>query len=250
MSENVSRQPIISQQSPWAKTLSEKMVAAQITPNQISQVAIGFAALALVTFALSGFALNGFLRGMLLLLGIIGCVGRVVCNVLDDMVANEGGLAESDSAFWNEAPDRLSDILIFFGVGIAADAPGLGLAAGAFAVGTAYIREFGRAEGFGSDHSGPMNKQYRMIAVIAGAVISILWSNAAMLLALIIVVLATIATIGIRCHTLMEKMQASQPSKIMKKVAADGDAADAGDDDGAEKDPEDDLMKRLKEMAG
>ncbi|NSX53965.1 CDP-alcohol phosphatidyltransferase family protein [Parasulfitobacter algicola] len=253
MTEDVSRRPIASRNTAWAKKLAEKLAAAQITPNQISQAAIGFAAFAGIAFALSGVASGGAVRVFLLIFGIIGVVGRLLCNLLDGMVADESGYGEADGAFWNEVPDRLSDIMILVGVGFSAGAPMLGWAAAAFAICTAYVREFGRAEGLGNDYSGPMAKPHRMAAVIAGAVVAIFWSNVAMLIALVIIVLATIGTIGSRAYTIIQTMEQTRPSSIVRKkkpVKTDGEGNTDEEEttEGDEEDPEDELMQRLKDM--
>ncbi|MBO9172535.1 CDP-alcohol phosphatidyltransferase family protein, partial [Rhizobium sp. 16-488-2a] len=59
-------------------------------------------------------------------------------------------------------------------------AAGLGWAAAAFAVLTAYVRELGRATGQPSDFSGPMAKQHRMATITGAAILSVfqpLWGG-------------------------------------------------------------------------
>ncbi len=73
-----------------------------------------------------------------------------------------------DGPFWNEAPDRVSDLLIFVGLGYGVDLPELGWAAAALAIGAAYVRELGRASTGENDFCGPMAKPHRM-ALITGA---------------------------------------------------------------------------------
>ncbi|MCB1493768.1 MAG: CDP-alcohol phosphatidyltransferase family protein, partial [Rhodobiaceae bacterium] len=103
---------------------------------------------------------------------------RLLCNLFDGMVAIEGGKQSPTGAFWNEAPDRLADILILAGMGLGAGNTVLGWAAAAFAVLTAYIRELGTSAGAAPDFSGPMAKPQRMatatIAAVAGIPIGIL----------------------------------------------------------------------------
>ncbi len=53
----------------------------------------------------------------------------------------------------------MSDILFLGAAGVAAGQPWLGAAAAAGAVLTAYVREFGRAEGLPADYRGPMGKR-------------------------------------------------------------------------------------------
>src|SRR5439155_1544730 len=79
---------------------------------------------------------------------------RLLCNLLDGMVAIEGGLQSKSGDVFNEVPDRVSDALILLGAGYAT-APALGLAwAGALgsaaallAVLTAYVRALGATVG-------------------------------------------------------------------------------------------------------
>lgn len=158
------RRPLKSRGTRWAARLTQALVDRRVTPNRISQASVGFAALACICFWAAIEAPVAFL-----ILGAACVQLRLLCNLLDGMVAVEGGMGTSEGAFWNEVPDRAADVLILGGFGIAAGWPALGLVAGALAVGTAYLREFGRAEGLGSDYSGPMAKQHRMAAVTLGA---------------------------------------------------------------------------------
>ena len=84
---------------------------------------------------------------------------RLLCNLFDGMVAIEGGLASKDGPFWNEFPDRVADILILVGAGLACGFVALGWAAACMAVLTAYVRELGRAVNVPADYRGPMAKQ-------------------------------------------------------------------------------------------
>lgn len=162
-----NRRPLKSRGSRWAEIAARRLAAGRVTPNRISVAAVGFAALGGAMLALSAGLAPGA-RAMALVLAALACQGRLVCNLLDGMVAVEGGKGAKDGPFWNEAPDRASDILLFAGAGVAAGAPALGWAAAGFAVLTAYLRELGRAEGLAPDFGGPMAKQHRM-AVLTGA---------------------------------------------------------------------------------
>lgn len=71
--------------------------------------------------------------------------GRLICNLLDGMVAVEGGLRSPVGAVFNDLPDRVSDSLILIGAGYGLAgfityAPQLGWAAALMAVMTAYVR--------------------------------------------------------------------------------------------------------------
>ena len=162
-----NRRPLRSRGSRWAQAAARRLAARRVTPNAISIAALGCAGLGGAMLALSALLPAGP-RALALLLAALACQARLVCNLLDGMVAVEGGKATKDGPFWNEAPDRASDILLFAGAGVAAGAGALGWAAAALSVLTAYLRELGRAEGLPPDFSGPMAKQHRM-AVLTGA---------------------------------------------------------------------------------
>ncbi len=88
---------------------------------------------------------------------------RLIANLLDGMVAVEGGKGGPTGDLWNEAPDRVSDAAIFLGAGYAAgSAPMLGLGAALVAVFVAYIRALGASVGAGQVFLGPMAKPHRM----------------------------------------------------------------------------------------
>ncbi|WP_248298176.1 CDP-alcohol phosphatidyltransferase family protein [Tabrizicola sp. YIM 78059] len=132
---------------------------------------------------------------------------RLICNLIDGMVAVEGGQGEKDGAFWNEAPDRLSDLLLLTGAGIAAGNPGLGALAAALAIATAYIREFGRAEGFPADFSGPLAKPQRMAVLTAGSVLAALYTaELTLTVTLWIIVIGTAVTVIRRSRTLIGRL--------------------------------------------
>ncbi|MBB3611247.1 CDP-alcohol phosphatidyltransferase family protein [Rhizobium sp. BK602] len=191
------RRPLASRNTRWAQALARRMTALSVMPNQISQASMVMAALAGGSFWLSGGG-DGGSRVLFLILAALFCQLRLLCNLLDGMVAVEGGKGEADGPFWNEFPDRVADILIFAGVGYGIAAPGLGWAAAAFAVLTAYVRELGRATGNPSDFGGPMAKQHRMATITAAALISILevlWNGGSWVLTIALWIIAVGAAV-------------------------------------------------------
>ncbi len=169
VTEDFSRRPIASRNTKWAAHVTRRLVEKGVAPNRISAGSVLAAALSGGAFALSAQVGPGWAAGLLLVLGAAFCQLRLLCNLFDGLVAVEGGMGTPDGAFWNEVPDRLSDLMILAGFGLAAGWPALGLLAGALAILTAYLREFGRASGLGSDFSGPGAKAHRMAAVTLGA---------------------------------------------------------------------------------
>jgi len=174
-----SRRPLASRDTSWARWLTARLARTAITPNQISMAGIGFAALAGGALWAAGSA-GGSARAALLLLAAAGCQLRLVCNLMDGLLAIEAGRRSPDGAFWNEAPDRLSDMLILVGLGLGLGQPALGWAAASMAILTAYLRELGRASGQPADFSGPMAKPQRMALVTAASLASVaepLWGG-------------------------------------------------------------------------
>jgi phosphatidylglycerophosphate synthase len=154
-----------SRQSAIMQGLASWMAARGVSPNVISIGSVVFAVIGAIAITMGGPV--GWV------LGAVCCQLRLGCNLLDGLVAVEGGKGTADGAFWNEVPDRVSDILFLGAAGMSTGEPWLGAAAAAGAVLTAYVREFGRAEGLPADYRGPMGKPQRMavltVALIAGA---------------------------------------------------------------------------------
>lgn len=104
--------------------------------------------------------------------------GRLLANLLDGMVAVEGGKAGPVGALWNEVPDRIADIAILIGAGFAAGSlPLLGFAAALSAVFVAYIRALGGNLGAGEIFLGPQSKPQRMALLTGCAFISAAFPN-------------------------------------------------------------------------
>jgi phosphatidylglycerophosphate synthase len=203
-----TRRPIAARQSAWAARLATRAVQRGIAPNRISQASVGFAALGFVCYALSPFG-PGLVKPLWLFLAVAAIGARLVCNLIDGMVAVEGGQGTKDGAFWNEAPDRAADLLLLLGAGIATGNTGLGGLAAALAIATAYIRELGRAEGFPPDFSGPLAKPQRMAVLAAGSVIAALYATEWTLgVTLWIIVAGTAITILLRSMRLVAAMKA------------------------------------------
>ncbi len=205
------RRPIASRNSKLAERVAKALAERGISPNQISQASMLFAAVAGLAFWLSG-TMSGLPFVLCLLIAALGCQFRLLCNLFDGMVAVEGGKGAPDGPFWNEAPDRVADAMIFVGLGFGAGAPALGWAAAAFAIGTAYVRELGSAQGVGTDFRGPMAKPQRMATVTVAAVLAIFlpvifgWS--VLSIALWIVVVGTAITVVRRSHAMIVALKA------------------------------------------
>ena len=88
MAQDENRRPLASRDSGWARTIARKLSTASVTPNQISQASMGFAALGLLCFW--AVAYTGTLgQSILLCLAALMVQMRLLCNLLDGMVAVE-----------------------------------------------------------------------------------------------------------------------------------------------------------------
>ena len=108
-------------------------------------------------------------------LAVIAIQLRLRCNLLDGMVAVEGGRSTPSVSVYNELPDRVADALIFVGAGASIGGVGwggtLGWAVALLAVLTAYVRVLGASLGAGHHFVGPMAKQQRMALLTAACAI-------------------------------------------------------------------------------
>jgi phosphatidylglycerophosphate synthase len=165
-----NRRPLKSRDTGWARRLAAALAKAGVQPNLISATSIAFAVLGGAMLAVSGI-LPDWARPVALIAAAACIQGRLLCNLLDGMVAIEHGQGSPAGPIWNELPDRIADLMFFVGAGYAADGlgwtvgPALGWLAGSLAILTAYVRELGRGLGFPADFSGPMAKQQRMAAL-------------------------------------------------------------------------------------
>jgi phosphatidylglycerophosphate synthase len=216
MADLENRRPLASRQTGWAAAVTRLLAATSITPNQISIASIFFSALAGAAFWAAGTAEDAAPRAVLLILAAAFCQARLLCNLFDGMVAVEAGKSAPDGGFWNEFPDRVSDTLIFAGIGYGIGWPALGWAAVAMAILTAYVRELGRGCGLPADFSGPMAKQHRMAVATAAALATILeplWNgrDELLLAALWLVALGSALTVVRRSWRIVSALRARKP---------------------------------------
>ena len=98
------------------------------------------------------------------------CYVRLWLNMLDGMVALAGGAASPRGELTNDLPDRVSDIIIFAGAAHSGWCePFTAYWVIIFALLTAYVGLFGQALGVQREFSGVMSKPWRMVALHAGA---------------------------------------------------------------------------------
>ena len=213
-----NRRPLKSRSTGWARALAAGLVRGKITPDELSAASVAFAALGAALFLIApGQAPTGRAAA---LIGAGVCIQlRLLCNLLDGMVAVEHGKGSPAGPIWNELPDRIADALFLTSAGYYAagagvpDAVPLGWAAAVLAVMTAYVRELGRGLGFPADFAGPMAKPHRMAALTLTCIVSALepqwgWNGQAMTIGLGVIVLGAAATVARRTLTLAKRLKA------------------------------------------
>jgi phosphatidylglycerophosphate synthase len=195
-----NRRPLKVRDAAFAQRMAARLAVAKVSPDAISATSVAFAALG-AAFVMTAGGLDGWvLRAVILLLAAACIQARLLCNLLDGMVAVEHGRAGPAGPIWNELPDRIADVLLLAGAGYSAQAAGIGggaavgWIAAVLAVLTAYVRELGRGLGQPADFSGPMAKQQRMATLTAFCGVSIfepLWrGDGQMLFCGLLVILA------------------------------------------------------------
>ena len=162
------RRELATRNAGWARALARRLGAAGVRPNAVSVAGVGFACVSGVAFYLSSTLARD---GRVAVLAVAAaCIQlRLLCNLLDGMLAVEEGLKSATGEIFNDLPDRLADVLILVGAGYAARhlpfGTTLGWAAALVAVLTAYVRVFAGSLGATQHFIGPMAKQHRMFTL-------------------------------------------------------------------------------------
>jgi phosphatidylglycerophosphate synthase len=157
----MDRRAVRSRSNPFIQSVAGALARSAATPDQIS----AFSIVAACAVPAGLFGLGGAAGATL---AIAGIQLRLLANVVDGLVAIEGGRRSALGDLWNELPDRLTDSIILVSLGVAFGAAWLGWLAALLALATAYVRLLGGALGQLQRFSGPMAKPQRMfVATLA-----------------------------------------------------------------------------------
>ncbi|TNH06456.1 CDP-alcohol phosphatidyltransferase family protein [Testudinibacter sp. TR-2022] len=207
MTENQkNRRPLATRSSRWAQALAKNLAQRSIpTPNQISLLSIVFALFGGLLLAFSPNAVGLILAALFIQL-------RLLCNLLDGMVAVEGGKKTANGVLYNEIPDRIADSVLILAFAAAVGQPWLGWLGALLAALSAYIRLLGGSLGLEQRFSGPMAKPHRMAlltaACLIGAVEWQLWhSQYALWLALLLLNVGTLLTCVLRTRAISRELE-------------------------------------------
>jgi phosphatidylglycerophosphate synthase len=186
---DANRRPLTSRNHQWVQKLARWLAARGVSPNGISIAGMVFATIGAGCYLAAHRQTDIFYRmldtgaeqpvpsvapgtyGLYAVFVVVAAICiqlRLMCNLLDGLVAVEGGRKGKAGELFNEAPDRYADVLLLVGAGCAAYQPWLGWMAATFAVATAYARAFGASRGLGQDFCGPFAKPHRMFFLTVG----------------------------------------------------------------------------------
>lgn len=152
------------------------LVKSGLTPNQVSVLSAVFAILGGLCLLLAQISPGLPLQLTALLGALLGIQLRLVCNLIDGLMAVEGGKKTAYGELFNDFPDRVSDIALLLAAGYAVVIHSGGSqalvawAAAILAVLTAYIRVLGASMGAPHFFLGPMAKQHRMALLNLGII--------------------------------------------------------------------------------
>lgn len=174
--DTADRRPLKTRGRPGAQAIARWLARHGATPNAISVGGLVAAATAGACLALTPGAPTAA-QACLLAGAAAGIQLRLAANMLDGLVAVEGGLGTRTGPLFNEVPDRLADLLILVPAGYAISwvgwGPELGWAAGVLALLTAYVRLLGGSLGQPQRFSGPLAKPQRMFVLTTACLASL-----------------------------------------------------------------------------
>ena len=169
------RRVLATRNATWAKTVARRLGQIGIRPNTVSMAGVLFALATSIAFYLAPNLARGE-RAALLLMAAVGIQLRLFCNLLDGMLAVEGGLKSKTGELYNDIPDRVADVFLLAGAGYAVRSVAygvpLGWAAAVLALFTAYLRVLAGSLGVTQHFIGPMAKQHRMFTLTVFTVVA------------------------------------------------------------------------------
>ena len=212
----MTRRALATRNAGWARALARWLGRAGIRPNSVSIAGVVFALGACGAFWFVRDAPAG-IRTVLLFLAATAIQLRLLCNLLDGMLAVEEGFKSKTGNIYNDLPDRVADVLILVGAGSAMRhlpyGSTLGWLAAVMAVFTAYVRLLGGSLGMTQHFIGPMAKQHRMFTLTIATLLSALETMLgmplrAMRVGLGLIVAGSIVTVGRRTQRIIREAEA------------------------------------------
>ena len=200
------RRPLKSRATAWAAGVTDWALRVGLSPNQISVLSILFA-------GIGGYALLHSAQPLAMLAAALCIQLRLLCNLIDGMVAVEGGQATPTGALYNEIPDRIADSLLLVAAGYSVGVPAMGWLAALLAAMTAYVRALGGSLGLAQDFSGPQAKPQRMAVLTVACLLAMVESLLApgdvyfLQLGLGIIIIGTAWTVVARARAIAAELE-------------------------------------------
>jgi phosphatidylglycerophosphate synthase len=170
----MTRRELATRRSTWARALARHLARVGVQPNAVSVAGVAFAICSCAAFLLAPSTPRA--QVALLLAAAAAIQLRLLCNLLDGMLAIEHGLKSPTGDLYNDVPDRIEDVLILAGAGLSIDVLPFGASLGAIAalaaMFTAYVRLLGTSLGALPQFTGPMAKQHRMFVLTVATVLA------------------------------------------------------------------------------
>src|SRR5690349_21318327 len=112
----MARRPLKTRSAAWPKTVARVLIGAGLKPNQVSVLSIVFSLVGAAAFVMAP-AQSDAGTAALLLLAALMIQLRLLCNLVDGLMAVEGGLKSPTGNLYNDLPDRISDVATLLAVG-------------------------------------------------------------------------------------------------------------------------------------
>lgn len=207
----------------WAQRLAAWVSRTGISPNAISVLSIVFAiGGAYFMMTASDYAAKSCASWVWFFAAV--CIQlRLLCNMLDGMVAIEGGKKSPLGNIFNEVPDRIADPILLMAAGYCNDwvvklwGIPLGWVAAVLSLFTAYIRLLGGTLTGAQSFIGPMAKQHRMAVLTLaclGSIVELWWRKEAkfaeevMRYALLLIIVGSVITCARRLALIARQLRA------------------------------------------
>jgi phosphatidylglycerophosphate synthase len=212
----MDRRPLKTRSRPTAAALAATLARHGVRPNHVSLAGVAFALLAAGALVALPHV-SAPVQAALLVAAAAAIQFRLLCNLLDGLLAVEGGLQSPTGELYNDVPDRFADVVIIVAAGYAIvwDWGGpLGWAAAAAALLTAYVRVLGGALGTRQHFLGPMAKPHRMAVLTAACLLSLVELGASgfegrlLAVALAVVLAGSLATFARRLSIVARELNA------------------------------------------
>ena len=175
------RRPLKTRSWPIFQKIAASLAASGLSPNAISVFSVFMAMIGAVGLVATSFEWPPIVVRLFWLMSLLGIQGRLICNLLDGMVAVEGGKGSPVGQLYNEVPDRISDPILFVAAGYAlGGSPAWGWAAACSSLFVAYVRALAATAGCGQIFAGPMAKQQRMALLTAVCIAGVLLPTSVM----------------------------------------------------------------------